>query len=114
MDYFSTLANLIADLAPKIRVPWLQATKEIFHVESQKTELALIDESKTDDDVITPGGKLEENRQTVGRQLKADPQQERKCKSQSKPQQNDMAPPRTRYYPVSIKKTVITPKKRKR
>ena len=97
MDHFSALANLIADRAPKIHVPWLQATA--IGTKSTKETEALEDESKAD-----ISGKLEETKLPTGtatesKELKVDthvPYEE--------------TSPQVHYFPLAIKKTIVTPK----
>ena len=95
VDHFSVLVNLIADRAPKICIPWLQATAN--DKKSTKETEALENESKAG-----ISGKLERNKLptstvTESKELKVDtPHKE--------------TSPQVHYFPVAIKKTVVTSK----
>ena len=85
-DYFSTLATLIVGQAPAIHIPWLHATaRQLRPTTTKHLEM----ESETE-----RGGEREELL----------------LKPHSQPQPDNVVA-RSQYFPVSIKKTIITPKK---
>ena len=108
VDYFSALAELIANRAPKIHIPWLQAT--VTGMKYGKSETAaLVNESKTDLDIIVASGKLEGSQPststgTEGKELKVD--------LPTQIPDNEISP-QARYLPVAIKRTIIIPKQGK-
>ena len=100
MDHFSALANLIADRAPKIHIPWLQAT--VTDTKSTKETEALEDESKADISGELEEGTLPTSTATESKKLKVDthvPYEE--------------TSPQVHYFPLAIKKTIVTPKQGK-
>ena len=97
MDHFSALANLIADQAPTIHIPWLQATA----TGTKETE-ALEDESKADFIGKPVESKLPSSTATESKEQKVDthvPYEE--------------TSPQVHYFPVAIKRTIVTPKQGK-
>jgi ribosomal protein L7Ae-like RNA K-turn-binding protein len=96
-DYFSRLADLISSRAPKITIPWLQASASATISIDSTTQKPLAQ------------GKLQESLSEEKSNLI-----ETDCKSnpQEMPTEKDHSPPFP-YLPLAIKKTIITPKKRK-
>ena len=108
VDYFSALAELIANRAPKIHIPWLQAT--VTGTKYGKLETAaLVNESKTDVDIFVASGKLEGSQPststgTEGKEMKVD--------LPTQIPDNEISQ-QARYLPVAIKRTIIIPKQGK-
>ena len=89
VDYFSKLADLISSRAPKINIPWLQASASATVSTDPKGMLENVKEEK--------------------KTCTTEPQETVNCAEEEKDLQ-----PLFPYLPLAIKKTIITPKKMKR
>ena len=98
-DYFSRLADLISSRAPKITIPWLQAsaraTISTGSIAQKPLAQGNLQESLS-----------EEKSNLIETDCKSNPQE------MTTEREKDHLPPFP-YLPLAIKKTIITPKKRK-
>ena len=92
VDYFSKLVDLISRLAPKIHLPWLQATPGSTKSENRESQR---DSPEREESV----GSIAQGETTCSLETVRDVEKNHQ--------------PKVQYMPLAIKKTVITPKKSK-
>ena len=95
VDYFSKLVDLISRRAPKIHLPWLQATAGSTKSENRESHCLQRDSPEREENV----GSIAQGETTCSLETVRDVEKNHQ--------------PKVQYMPLAIKKTVITPKKSK-